>query len=480
MKRLLILFAVALAFVSCKKDGPIGKITFQPDVVVLDDYGKSVTVDFTVSNIASVRIVESGLPGGWQATPDFAGRTLLVTAPERPETQEDEYETEIGGTITLTGTDTRGHTVSGALRVTIGERIDLTGEPSNCYIVGKANALYSFDATRSGNSGTEIAPAEVKLLWIDKPRVIRHASFEEGVMTFFVSEDEQTDEFVESNALFAAYDKRGNVLATWHIWITEYDPSTDFQTSATGEVFMTRNLGAGGNTNASEDEIQASYGLYYQWGRPTPFPTPIAYNCASGVDHPLYDIRSYMDIEVVEYIPSSAKTGTVEYALAHPMHYILGTEASSYDWLYAAGNDALWGDTKTEYDPCPRGWKVPGKEAFAAFTIADDHSTAATDGLRMAYGWTLTDGSLTDRFHASGLRSELLGRLHNLNTNENPQPWIGCYWTSGTAASRVMPTSRPATALYFSLDTDDASQSVLDPSAARPRAAGFNIRCVKE
>ena len=56
------------------------------------------------------------------------------------------------------------------------------------------------------------------------------------------------------------------------------------------------------------------------------------------------------------------------------------------------------GAVKTVYDPCPKGWKVPDKDVYADFMIGDDHDQEQTEALREAYGWNLTDGTMTSFF----------------------------------------------------------------------------------
>ena len=52
---------------------------------------------------------------------------------------------------------------------------------------------------------------------------------------------------------------------------------------------MTRNLGALAADNSSVENILASYGLYYQWGRKDPFIGPSSYNAANGASASMYN-----------------------------------------------------------------------------------------------------------------------------------------------------------------------------------------------
>jgi hypothetical protein len=120
--------------------------------------------------------------------------------------------------------------------------------------------------------------------------MIENLTLDDGRVSFFVTADKK-GEFIEGNALIAAFDAQDKVVWSWHVWVTQYDPSAESVTSAAGDVFMTRNLGAGAGGNATEDDIYLSYGLYYQWGRPTPMIGPAYYNCAFAEDHKMYNIN---------------------------------------------------------------------------------------------------------------------------------------------------------------------------------------------
>lgn len=466
--RLLLCLATAIAAIvaSCNKnDGPIGTLAFARNVCLIEKAGGTASVEFTAVNIVAVAL--SDIPSGWTVTADLTTHRVEITAPAAG-AEEAVQE----GTLKLTGQDTRGHTLTAELRVGIGATIDLTAAPSNCYVLNRADAYYSIDVTRKGEKGEAIDPVKVDLLWATSQNMIANLTLADGVASFLLLSDKK-GQFIEGNALIAALDANDRVLWSWHLWITEYDPETEYVTSAAGDRFMTRNLGAGAATNGTTEEILASYGLYYQWGRPTPLIGPQYYDCAYGMDHAMFNLRN--NFTYLDMVESSPLTGTVEYAVAFPMSFILGVEASGYDWLYSDHDNELWGAVKTTYDPCPKGWRTPDRDAFAPFAIGDEHGADRTDALRMAYGWNLTDGTMTSFFLGGGRRSALLGGIQNVNTNENPQPWIGCYWTCAPGDGELS-----ASAMYFTLDTEDASRSEFKPRVDYHRANGFQLRCVKK
>lgn len=454
---LAITFAVLLFAAGCSSDEERASIVIDQPALYLSSPGETASVGISTSNAERIEVYSK--PSGWSVDVDALRGTLTVTAPAA-----DAEDAVMSGTITLYAYPHKGFFGRAELFVSCTTTIDLASVQSNCYLVRKGGCSYSFPAGYKGESLQPIATVSAGIVWQSAKDVVRYVQTDGDRITFFVDADDEGKPKTEGNALLAGYDAEGQVAWTWHIWVTDYEPEAE-------GGFMNRNLGAFDNRTTTTEEILASYGLYYQWGRKTPFIGPSTYNCASAIDGAMYDETSYR--VYIDYAESSDATGTVEYATANPLTYLLGTEETAYDWLYGRHDATLWGETKTVEDPCPKGWRVPSNSAFEHLSIADSHTEADTEKLRMQYGWNLTDGSFTSFFLGAGRRSALYGRISNVNTNDVPQPWIGCYWTSGTPSDE-------STALYFTLDTDDASKSQLDPSAAYPRANGMQIRCVKE
>lgn len=83
-------------------------------------------------------------------------------------------------------------------------------------------------------------------------------SYKDGIVHF-------TSDGTEGNTVLAAFDAKGEVIWSWHLWMT--DQPELFAYDEGGEL-MDRNLGA---TSALEADGAASFGLLYQWGRKDPF-----------------------------------------------------------------------------------------------------------------------------------------------------------------------------------------------------------------
>ena len=230
-----------------------------------------------------------------------------------------------------------------------GNPVDLSSSASaNCYIVSSAGN-YSFRAVKGNSSVSVGAVACAVVLWesfgtSSSPSVgdlISSVSYEDGYIRFRTAET-----FKEGNAVIAAKDVEGNILWSWHIWMTDVPEGQEYYNDA--GVMMDRNLGA---TSSVPGDVGA-LGLFYQWGRKDPF---------------LGSASIYGNVEAKSTVtwPSSVKsdsnTSTIEYVISNPMTFICGNGGN--DWTSASMRpDALWTTsetTKSIYDPCPVGWRVP-------------------------------------------------------------------------------------------------------------------------
>lgn len=218
-----------------------------------------------------------------------------------------------------------------------------------------------------------------------------------------------------------------NVYWTWHVWVTDSpedgaEYGQGFETDKSGTPFtpkyMDRNLGA---TNASflGNGWNKSGGLMYQWGRKDPFPT-LVYK-----DSEFYEItgtagtRRHENAGVLPSEPNSGRipvksrgvdtpnsiNGNIRYSINNPINIITnaindGTWFSNQQYKMPNANSNLietwdlWSDNrkglhsngstndpvlrsdswsyevKSEFDPCPNGWRVPSQ--YGRGTINSD------------------------------------------------------------------------------------------------------------
>ena len=238
-------------------------------------------------------------------------------------------------------------------------------ETANSYIVNSANYGYCFDGTVKGNGdnalvggSTSLTPGYIDILWDDTPMITINGEQRKaltlnlnklslGRVLFHVqgnpNDEEDKKLLTEGNVVIAAYDHEGgNILWTWHIWLTDRVKAQGYPN---GYIVQDRNLGA---TSAEPDGANGMDGLYYQWGRPTPFKP-----ASTGI------------YGAVTKVPNSpAQAASVEEAVANPTTLYGSGDTARHDWL-ATQNNALWGYCnehtdleKTMYDPCPPGYMV--------------------------------------------------------------------------------------------------------------------------
>ena len=222
--------------------------------------------------------------------------------------------------------------------------VDLsTAGSANSYIVSQAGT-YSIPAVK-GNSSTSVGTVStVDVLWETygtsttptRGTLVKGAKYANGKVYF------KTDgTFREGNALIAAKNSSGVVLWSWHIWMTDQPKGQVYYNGA--GTMMDRNLGA---TSATPGDVGA-LGLLYQWGRKDPFLGSSSISSAVVA-------KSTITFPAVQN--STSTTGTVDYVTKNPTTMLRG--AKTNEWMYEV-DKTLWASTKTIYDPCPAGWRIP-------------------------------------------------------------------------------------------------------------------------
>ena len=123
-------------------------------------------------------------------------------------------------------------------------------------------------------------------------------------------------------------------------------------------------------TQHARQPLVTGTGTFYQWGRPTAFP---AVRNVAGTARTIYDIENN-DISADFELAVATNAGD---AISKPFYVLQGTprgdpngaQDSWFDVTDAAYDNALWSTaSKTVYDPCPRGFKMPAASIFYGFT----------------------------------------------------------------------------------------------------------------
>ena len=229
---------------------------------------------------------------------------------------------------------------------------DLSSAASaNCYIVSNSG-LYKFKTVKGNSLESVGSVASASILWetfgtSSAPvpyDLIKAVDYENGYIAF-----QTADTFKEGNAVIAAKDASGNILWSWHIWLTDQPEGQIYYNNA--GTMMDRNLGA---TSATLGDVGA-LGLLYQWGRKDPF---------LGSSSISSNTLAKSTITWPSYVTSNSSTGTIAYAAANPTTFIT-YDSDNTDWYYTGSgstDNIRWTtseSTKSIYDPCPAGWRVP-------------------------------------------------------------------------------------------------------------------------
>ena len=322
---------------------------------------------------------------------------------------------------------------------------------ANCYIVSKAGD-YKFKAVKGNGTSSVGSVASVEVLWESfgtsvTPSVgdlIESVNYDAGYVVFSTPSS-----FKKGNAVIAAKNSSGEILWSWHIWLTDQPQGQVYYNNA--GTMMDRNLGA---TSATPGVVGA-LGLLYQWGRKDPF-------LGSSSISESIEAKSTATWPSVVY--ASTSKGTVEYVTANPMIFIEATSSSENDWHYSSRNNDLWKSAKTIYDPCPAGWRVPDggtdgvwSNALGSSSSFNYNYSSTREGMNF-YG---EFGSASNIWYpASGYRSNFNGSLNNVGL-------AGGYWS-------VTPGIYDP---YYCGFNSYGNVSLLSES---DRAVGRAIRCLQE
>ena len=483
----LILAIVSVAlFASCNKEADSASLTLERTSLYFDSW-KAPMQSLKYQATGAHRVEISSYSAGWNAMVNAANSTISIWPVGANEEGMVEEDLSKEGTVIVNALNADNKSVSYSINVYISSTENLDGDGAqlaNCYIVTKPATSYTFDVMHRPD-GEALATNSIALLWQSNPGIVKSLNFVNGQAVFYVSPlDDDALRLEDTNAVVAAYDKSGNVIWSWHLWIVNENPLIATSTYSNGKVFMQKNLGAFTNSNGSTEEqkIHDSYGMYYQWGRKDPFQRPYYFD-ASGADNEsrYTDAGSYI---TDKYLERTSSNGTLAYVTKYPMDFITNAACVEEggdgigDWLVSADNN-LWKDAeKSVYDPCPYGWRVPSAADMAVLMADPNEGADLNETLRKQYGWYLSDGVSTYFWSACGRRRYNDGKVENMNYKEgvypsSPQPWEGYYWTS------TADESGKAVSLYFDLTTTRTINKFDNHHLAR-RANGFQIRCVKE
>ena len=238
------------------------------------------------------------------------------------------------------------------------------------------------DETKKINGSTEDMTQNVKIIWQTKDAIGDNSKGDLVWIDPAPADDlSETEKYQQEfhrkiyvrtqergNALIAAYNSKGDIVWSWHIWVTENEPGNvssailyttyawngdgiNTSVRVPGYDIMPCNLGALRNEPDpldADNTIKETYGMLYQWGRKDPFPPAISgnnsaeYNDANTGAHYGNDNatlvkkspKGYQDGFLFYSLPGNliSETGwpfketPVEYTIKNPTVFMCGTK----------------------------------------------------------------------------------------------------------------------------------------------------------
>lgn len=273
---------------------------------------------------------------------------------------------------------------------------------ANCYVVDNGTHELIVTIKGNGNKGlvaedvtldtdASIKPAKIGIIWETKAGLVKlidaetktevsgaaYANYDrtKGTIQYVVNTNGATvGGITGGNALIGAFDDNDKILWSWHIWVCPnmienktIKKSCVQDWTLNGYEVLDRNLGALNNSPGV-----ASLGLLYQWGRKDPF-IGAGYTNDNYSDTGRLTTINYHNKNWDVNGKNDSKNTNIPYTIANPT--ILTYDGLSSKVSTIGGY--LWGTngglnkegikdlgSKTIYDPCPEGYRVPPVDAF--------------------------------------------------------------------------------------------------------------------
>ena len=217
--------------------------------------------------------------------------------------------------------------------------------------------------------------------------------------------------------------------------------------------------------NCGYHKVDFKYGKLYQWGR----------KYGQGYNGDIYDfdgrsLGTYTD-SCIPAIEAGGVSITIGNNKSTENVYYIGNSDSMWDWVYPQ-DDTLWNSgteenpVKTEYDPCPTGWRVPTYKELDKLRRNNSSWTTNVDGL--AGYWYCGPNSYTSE--VPQVFFPAAGHIYYTNGKAQSRGKGGDYWSSKPGRSYGL---RRAWYLHFFRDSYTDLYN-------NDRASGYSVRCVQE
>ncbi len=323
-------------------------------------------------------------------------------------------------------------------------------------VTGNSNAMETFPR-HDGNAITapwikdnDTTVTSAELLWQDAEGLVTAVDIDGDYLTLTVGKDATTQ---EGNAVVAAKDGDGNIVWSWHIWVTKQTfAEADLTTITTTDDTSTGTQGTDWHTYKVTpvnlgwvgDPVSQGYGTYYQWGRKDAFK-----GTGAPADANVYDISGSTVTGFTYYNSTEA---TIADNIKNPTtFYFVSSNPSTaryynmWDARQTSADNIVTATVKTVYDPSPAGFCVPTGNLWCYMAngtySTDGRSDSNWDSANKGKTWSATTYSSTTTgsdlfFPASGVRGSSSGSLINVGSSSY-------YWSASAN------TDRSGRYLYF-------------------------------
>lgn len=417
------------------------------------------------------------------------------------------------------------HITLGKLKTVV--EIKIVQKSANCIVlqtegrpalipVKIANEAATYQGVSAGRADGYTAPFatsgdiefDAKVLWVDAPSFTAASGRVATAATDIIAEVGAVCSDLANSYLYVKPGtKEGNavvcitkpgtdeIIWSWHIWVvsptdratmwisgsTENTLSSKPAATANGYTFFPLHLGAFnalGSTAFSGNDGWSGHpfaGLYYQWGRKDPitnraqpswmgssFPTsglPYISNVTGFVANTTADYTGLKSIQNPHVFNWSYDTTTGWQGTIHL------TGVTNNSWGYASSKYG----SKSPFDPCPAGWRVP-----PGYNSSEDIGVSAWKDASSGKGTWTTATNAT--YGIAGYPFTNYGGFHPAAGNRNGSASFngggsyGYYWSAGPSASNV----ERGYGMYF------YSSSLHAGNGDGSRRSGFSVRCVAE
>ena len=369
---------------------------------------------------------------------------------------------------------------------------------ANCYIVpqGSEAMYYSFPAQKINTEDKLANVAYAHVLWSDRAQLITNVNYDAATGTVSFKYDGSNK---EGNAMVSVFDANHNSIWTWHIWCTDQPEAVKIKNNGAPtdkyHVIMDRNIGATYAPNTLEEAAGISaenatktLGLYYQYGRPIPFPGPKSItNTTAESTSALFGANTsdfelmYGFKDLLQCFQYSTYQNTFASMLTNPLIFCKVDFTTAYGTTVGATTDPngkrfhafckdlpkpctqadkLWYSENADVvskkgntDPCPPGYCIDDFETFKAalYNIPENRISQGDDTSNKTYGYSYkcpTTGKVL-WFPANGFRTEngvysSVGYIANLwsarNCTYSSLYGVRWYTGKGVEATKVMGT----------------------------------------